>query len=159
MSKTSLWVALVWVLSMPTANAMTCEEFVARFFEGAAQYKIPTPRFELAHVNAADPEWRDFIIVTLSDVRSMMSCEHGSVRTFAVDANDAAGLTTVHVGALTALGIYSAGWTWHEATTIRDQLVSKAKDADIAEQTIEGAKLSLIISGAGVASFQIDDLP
>jgi hypothetical protein len=157
MSRTCAWVAAALALNLSSARAVTCEEFAARFAEGAAQSKIPAPKFDLAHVNSADPDWRDFSITTVSDVRSMLSCRHGEIDAYAVDANGPGRTSTDHVGALTAIGIYSDGWTWQEATAIRDQLLRKAKETSVAEQTSEGAKFSLIISVAGVASFQIDD--
>ena len=75
-----------------------------------------------------------------------------------MDANNSEGMSTVHVSALTAVGLYGGGWTWREATTIRDELVREAKGAEpqIAKRSIEGADLSFIIL-AGVASFQIDE--
>jgi hypothetical protein len=139
------------------AKATTCEEFVARFIEGAARYSAPKPRFELEHVNPTDPENRFFKITTFSDVRSMLSCWHGEVNAYLVDANSAEGLTTEHVTALTAVGIYGSGWTWREASALRDQIVQQAKNAkpQMAELVVEDAKLSFVISFAGFASFEV----
>ena len=89
-----------------------------------------------------------------------MSCWHGWVGTFAVDANTGEGLTTVHVSALTGVGLYADGLTWQEAIAMRDELMREAKEADLqmAKRNIEGAEASLIISFAGFASFQIDNM-
>jgi hypothetical protein len=155
--KRLFWVALSLVFSISTAKAVTCEQFVARVMEGAAYYKVPVPQFDLEWVNPADADWRAFKITTFGDVRAIMFCRHGWVDTFAVDANDSEGMSTVHVSALTAVGLYGDGLTWQEAIAMRDQLMREAKPAHVAELTIDGAKASLIISIVGVASFQIDN--
>jgi hypothetical protein len=158
--KRLLWVTLILALNISTAKAVTCEEFVARVVEGAAYYKVPVPKFDLEWVNSADADWRYFKITTFGDVRAIMGCRHGWVDTFAVDANNSEGMSTVHVSALTAIGLYGDGVTWREAIAMRDELMREAKGAEpqIAKRTIEDAEVSLIISFAGVASFQIDNM-
>lgn len=87
-----------------------------------------------------------------------MLCRHGWVATFAVDASDDSGMAMVHVSALMAVGLYAYGMDWREAVAARNQIVreAKARDPQIAEHTIDGVKISLIISDGGVPSFQID---
>src|ERR1700738_640129 len=103
--KRLLWVTLILALNISTAKAVTCEEFVARVVEGAAYYKVPVPKFDLEWVNSADADWRYFKITAFGDVRAIMGCRHGWVDTFAVDANNSEGMSTVHVSALTAIGL------------------------------------------------------
>jgi hypothetical protein len=105
-----------------------CEQFVARVIEGAAYDKAPVPAFDLEWVNPYDADQRAFKIKTFGDVRAMMLCRHGWVDTFAVDANDSEGMSTVHVKALMAIGLYGDGLDWREATILRDRLVREAKD-------------------------------
>ena len=158
--KKLLGVAITLALNISTAKAVTCEEFVARFVEGAAVYKVPVPKFDLWWVNPLDADWRYFKITTFDDVRAIMGCRHGWVSTFAVDANDAEGMSTVHVSALTAVGLYGDGLTWEEAVAARNELMREVKGGEslTAKRTIEDAEVSLIISVAGVASFQIDNM-
>jgi hypothetical protein len=95
-----------------------------------------------------------------SDVRAMMSCWHGCVKTFAADANNSEGMSSLHLSTLMGIGLYSDVLEWSEAIALRDQLMREATNKDdpqIVERTIDGAKASLIISVAGVPSFQIDN--
>jgi hypothetical protein len=80
------------------------------------------------------------------------------VDTFAADANDSEGMASVHLSALMGIGLYSYGLEWREAIGLRDQLMRAAKAAEpqIAKIPVEGGEASLIISFAGVPSFQID---
>lgn len=150
--------ALSALLFASQANAATCEQFVARAIEAAAYYKVPVPQFDLEGVNSYDPDTRYFKITTFGDIRSVMICSHGWVSHYAVDANNGGeGISNVHVAALTAIGLYGDGMTWQEATAMRDQLMREAKAAEpqMAERTVDDAKISLIISFAGAASFAI----
>jgi hypothetical protein len=151
--------ALSALLFASQANAATREQFVARAIEGAVYYKVPVPQFDLEGVNSSDPDTRHFKITTFGDVRSMMICRHGWVSNYAVDANNGGeGISNVHVAALTAIGLYADGMTWREATAMRDELMREAKAAEpqMAERVVDDAKISLIISFAGAASFVID---
>ena len=136
------------VLATTQAHAATCEQFVARVIEGAAYSKAPVPAFDLEGVNSYDADHRFFKITTFGDVRAMMLCNHGWVETFAIDANNNEGMCSVHVSALTAIGLYGDGITWREATAMRDELMREAKGAEpqIAKRAIEDAEVSLIIS-------------
>jgi hypothetical protein len=88
----------------------------------------------------------------------MMSCWHGSVGTFAADASDSEGMSSVHLSLLMGIGLYSYGLEWREALGLRDQLMreARASEPQIARLPVEGGEASLIISFAGVPSFQID---
>ena len=153
----ALSLALLAVAS--PASAATCEQFAARFVEAGAYYKVPV-QFEPEGVNPHDPDRQYFKITTFGDVRSVMICSHGWVNNFAVDANNGGeGMSNDHVAALTAVGLYGDGMTWREATDMRDQLMREAKAADlrIAERTVDDVvRISMIISGAGGASFVIE---
>jgi hypothetical protein len=72
-----LILAAILMISSPAADAATCEQFRARFLEGAAYYKVPAPKFDLVHVNEADANIRYWSITTFGDVRAEMSCRHG----------------------------------------------------------------------------------
>jgi hypothetical protein len=145
-------------LSPRSAQATPCEEFTARLLDGAAYYKVPAPKFELVHVNEADANIRYWSITMFGDVRAMMSCWHGSVGTFAADANDNSGMATVHLSLLMGLGLYGYEFDLREAAGLRDQLMREARAAEpqIAKLSVDGGEASLIISFAGVPSFQID---
>jgi hypothetical protein len=108
----SIWMALsVGLLAIASpASAATCEQFVARFVEAGAHYKVPTPQFEPEGVNSHDPDTQYFKITTFGDVRSVMICSHGWVSHYAVDANNGGeGLANAHVGALTAVALCADG--------------------------------------------------
>jgi hypothetical protein len=135
-----------------------CDQFKAAIVEGAAKYNAPVPKFRLEHVNSADAGIQYWTIATFNDVRAMISCWHGSVGTFAADANDSEGMSSVHLSLLMGIGLYSYGLEWREAIGLRDQLMraARASDPQIARLPVEGGEVSLIISFAGVPSFQID---
>jgi hypothetical protein len=88
----------------------------------------------------------------------MMSCRYGQVGTFAADANSADPASILHTMLLIAMGLHGYGLEWRAALKMRDQLVgsAKASDRQMSEVHIEGGKISLVISVAGVPSFQID---
>jgi hypothetical protein len=138
--------------------AATCQQFKAGFVEGAAQYQVPAPKFLLENVNAADADIQYWTITTFGDVRAMMSCWHGSVDTFVADANDNEMASSLHLLLLMGIGLHGYGMEWRPALDLRDQLVraAKASDPHIAKLPVDGAEASLIISFAGVPSFQID---
>jgi hypothetical protein len=147
------------------AHASRCEEFVARFIEGATQYKLPAPQFELEHVNEADADVTYWKITMFSDVRAMMSCWHGWVKTFAADANNSEGMSSLHLSTLMGIGLYSYVLDWREAIALRDDLMREAKgkddlnDLQTAKRTIDDTiEASLVISFAGVPSFMIEPL-
>jgi hypothetical protein len=68
------------------------------------------------------------------------------------------GRARVHVLLLMAIGLHGYGIEWRSALTLRDQLVrmANASDAQTASLHVEGGEASLVISIAGVPSFQID---
>jgi hypothetical protein len=144
----------------PTAveAAATCDQFKAAMIEGAAQYHEPPPQFRLAHVNSADPNIQYFAIAMFDDARAMLSCWYGEVGTFAVDANNTEPTSVLHTMLLAGMGLHGYGLEWRQALEVRDQLVSlaKASDRQMSEVHVEGGKVSLVISVAGVPSFQID---
>jgi hypothetical protein len=123
----------------------------------ARELQVPAPKFELVHVNEADANIRYWSITMFGDVRSVMSCWYGWVGTFAADANDSE-MSSVHLSLLMGIGLYSYGMEWREALGLRDQLVRAAKASDLqtARFPVEGGEASLVISVAGVPSFQID---
>jgi hypothetical protein len=140
-------------------TAPTCEQFKATIIEGAAKYNAPAPVFRLEHVNSADADIQYWTITSFNDVRAMISCWHGSVGTFAADANDSEGMSSVHLSALIGIGLYGYGVEWRQALDLRDKLLRAAKASDLqtARLAIDGVgEASLVISIAGVPSFQID---
>jgi hypothetical protein len=147
-------ILISWPIS---AQAIPCEQFTARFLEGAAYSRLPVPTFELVHVSEIDPNIRYWSITAFGDVRSTMSCWHGSVGTFAVNANTKEDVATLHVSALMGIGLYAYALDWREAVERRNQLMRTAKAQEIqqAKATVEDAEASLIISFAGLASFRI----
>jgi hypothetical protein len=124
-------------LNISDAKADTCGQLVARVIEGAAYYKMTSPKFE--PTNRGGAEGRYWSISIFDDVRAMFICDH-------------------HVHTLIGIGLYGCGMEWHEAILMRDNLVRTAKAAEshIAELPIDDGKASLIISAAGIPSFQID---
>jgi hypothetical protein len=146
------------ILSPISVKAATCEQFKAGIVEGAAQYQVPAPKFELSTVNAADADIQYWTITMFGDVRAMMSCWHGSVGSFLADANDREMASSLHLLLLMAIGIHGYGMEWRPALDLRDQLVraAKASDSQTAKLPIDGGgEASLVISFAGVPSFQI----
>jgi hypothetical protein len=95
-------------------------------------------------------------IITFGDVRAAMSCWHGSVETFMADANDSEIRSSLHLLVLMAIGLHGWGMEWRPALEMRDQLVRMATDAQTASLHVEGGEASLVISIAGVPSFEID---
>jgi hypothetical protein len=86
-------------------------------------------------------------------------CWHGSVRTFAADANTGGeGMTSVHLSAMMGIGLYAYALDWREAVEMRNELMraAKASDTHQARAMAEDGEASLIISVAGLPSFQID---
>jgi hypothetical protein len=139
--------------------APTCEQFKAAIVDGSAEYRAPLPGFRLEHVNSADAEITYWIIATFDDVRMMMSCRHGSLGTFAADANDREIASGLHLLLLMGIGLHGYGMAWRTALDLRDQLVrtAKASDSQTANLLIDGGgRASLVISIVGVPSFQID---
>jgi hypothetical protein len=136
----------------------TCEQFKAAIVEGAAQYQAPAPKFQLDGVNSADADISYWTITTFGDVRAAMSCSHGSVSFFLADANDSEIRSSLHLLVLMAIGLHGWGMEWRPALEMRDQLVrmANASDAQTASLHVEGGEASLVISIAGVPSFQID---
>ena len=57
-----------------------------------------------------------------------------------------------------AVGLHAYGFDWRQALELRDQLVRmvKASDAQSAKLGFAGGEASLVISIAGVPSFEID---
>lgn len=139
-----------------SAQAGTCEQLKAGIVEGATMYEMPAPAFRLSRVGAAGREMWD--IQLFDDTRAMMICNHGSVETFAADANDGEMKSSLHLMLLMAMGLHGYGLDWRPALLLRDKLVSttKASGSLTAELAVEGGKASLVISIAGVPSFQID---
>jgi hypothetical protein len=142
-----------WSIS---AQAATCDQFRNAIMKGASRYQTPAPKFQLDRTNSADPSERDFTISMFGDVRAVMSCSHGSVRFFLADANDREKMS--HLMLIMAIGLHAYGIEWRPALEVRDQLVrmSKESDAQSAKLPFEGGEASLVISIAGVPSFQID---
>jgi hypothetical protein len=148
------------LMSWPiSARAIPCEQFTARFLEGAAYYRA-VPKF-LAMQSEVDPDVRYWTITMFGDVRSMMSCWHGSVRWFAADANTGEGMASVHLSAMMGIGLYAYALDWREAVEMRNELMraAKASDTHQARAMVEDGEASLIISFAGLPSFQIDRKP
>jgi hypothetical protein len=150
--------AAIMLHGAPARAWTTCEQFAARLVEGATYYKTPVPQFDLWHVNDADAGIRYFKIRMFDNVRSIVSCWHGQVGTFAADANDAEPMSAVHLSLLMGIGFYGDGMAWQEAIGARDDLLRAAKAADpqTAEMPVDFGRASLIISVAGAPSFVID---
>jgi hypothetical protein len=143
-------------LPTPVQAAATCEQFKEAMIKGATQYQAPAPKFRLDRNSSADPGERYFTISMFRDVRAAMSCSHGSVRFFLADANDREKMS--HLMLMMAIGLHSYGIGLRPALELRDQLVRMAKESDAqsAKLPFEGGEASLVISIAGVPSFQID---
>ena len=140
------------------AHASRCAEFVVRFNEGATFYQLPSPQFELEQASSADADVTYWKITMFDDVRAMMSCWHGWVHTFMADANDSKGMSSVHALTLMSIGLYSHGLEWPKAIELRNSLIREASEAEpqIAKRIIDDVEASLIISFAGLPSFQIE---
>jgi hypothetical protein len=152
-------VTAMLIVSPISVKAATCEQFKAGIVEGAAQYHMPAPKLRLETVNSADPDIQYWTITTFGDVRAMMSCWHGSVGSFLADANDSEITSSLHLLLLMGIGLHGYGMEWRPALDLRDQLVraAKASDSQTAKLPIDGGgEASLVISFAGVPSFQID---
>jgi hypothetical protein len=105
--RSSVAVAALLALAPSALRAApSCDEFSARFIEGAAYYKSE-PQFKFDYAGLDETGY--WTITTFSNVRSMMICSHGLVRTFAVDANDASISATTNIKALTTVGFYANG--------------------------------------------------
>jgi hypothetical protein len=150
--------AAALVLSPVAVQAATCEQFAARIVEGAAMYQVPAPQFQLDDVNSADANIRYWSITMFDDARAVVSCWHGSVHSFLADANGNDIKSSIHLMLLMAMGLHGYGLEWRPALELRDQLVraAKASDPHVARLPVEGGEASLIVSIAGVPSFQID---
>jgi hypothetical protein len=148
--------ALLALAPLPLRAAPSCDEFSARFIEGAAYYKSE-PQFKLDHAGLDDTGY--WTITTFSNVRSMMICWHGLVRTFAVDANDDSISASTNVKALTTVGFYANGLDWQGSVAMRDAIVRAAKstEAQIARLPVDAGSASYVVSIAGVPSFEIDN--
>ena len=136
-----------------------CDDFKAALIDGATVYQIPTPTFQLTHVNEPDSDVTHWTIVTFNEIRAKMVCWHGSVSTFAVDANNSKMTSSLHLLLLTGIGLHAYGLEWGPALKLRDDLVRAAKASDPHTANIRiqgGSNASFIISVAGVPSFQID---
>jgi hypothetical protein len=148
------------VASMPVpAQAATCEQLKAGIIEGATMYKTPSPTFRLSHViGAAGPDREMWDVEMFDAARAMMMCRHGSVETFAADANNGEMKSSLHLMLLMAMGLHGYGLDWRPALLLRDKLISttKASGSLTAELPVGGGKASFVISIAGVPSFQID---
>ena len=137
--------------------APRCDDFKVALIEGAAKYQIPSPTFELAQVSEFDSDITAWNIATFKELPALMICSHGSVSTFAVDANDSESVSNVHLLLLAAIGLHGYGLEWREALELRDELVRAAKTRLTANIRLQdGSDASFIISVAGVPSFQID---
>jgi hypothetical protein len=151
-----LIIAAILLMSPITARAaVSCDQFKAAISEGAAAYKMPTPKFDLART---DGNIQYFSITIFDDARALLSCWYGLVGTFAVDANSTEPVSILHTMLLAGIGLHGYGLDWRQALKTRDQLVetAKASDRQMSEVHVDGGKVSLVISVAGVPSFQID---
>ena len=92
----------------------------------------------------------------VGDVRAEISCSHGSVRFFLADGKDREQMSDLMP--IMAVGLHAYGIDWRQALELRDQLVRmvKASDAQSAKLGFAGGEASLVISIAGVPSFEID---
>jgi hypothetical protein len=92
------------------------------------------------------------------DVRTMMSRWHGEVETFTASAKSIQKMTVLHTILLAGAALHGIALEWRDALEMRDQLVSltKASDRQTSETQIDGAKVSLAISIAGMPNFQIE---
>jgi hypothetical protein len=149
--------AMLTSSSISAQAAATCEQFKAGVVEGAAEHQMPAPKFRLVGNNSADPDITYWTITTFDNVRAAIICSHGSVEAFMADANDSELTSSIHLLLLMAIGLHGYGMEWREALDLRDQLVrtAKASDPHISELPVDGGKASLIISFAGVPSFEI----
>jgi hypothetical protein len=98
-------------------------------------------------------------IAGFDDVRAMMICSHGLVDTFAADANDSKITSSVHLFIMMGLGLHAYGLDWRPALYLRDDLVRTAKVSHPQTAKIavdDNSQASLVISFAGVRSFEID---
>jgi hypothetical protein len=88
----------------------------------------------------------------------MVSCWRGSVDTFAADAKDSRPTSSVHLTLLMAMALHGYGLEWRQALLMRDKPVSTAEASNphMAKIPLGARKASLIVSIAGVPSFQID---
>jgi hypothetical protein len=152
------WIAIIVATGISPANATTCEEFMARFKEGAARYKMPAPQFAPRHVNIGHVE-KQYIITTLNDVHSMVSCRHGTVESFSVTANNLNVRPTDHVATLAAIGLFSDGRTWRDAYDIEDRLKDRVinPELQLVRHTTGKTQFSIIVSRGGVVYFGSDN--
>jgi hypothetical protein len=111
----------------------------------------------LDHVNPADANSQFFSVTMFDDARAMISCSNGMVETFAADATSDARKSINHTMLLAGLALHGFGLELRQARETRDQLVSlaRASDRQMSEVQIEGGRVSLVISVAGVPSFEI----
>jgi hypothetical protein len=158
MIQRSLVVVVALLALAPSAlrAAPSCDEFSARFIEGAAYYKSE-PQFRFDHAGLDETGY--WTITTFNDVRSIMICSHGLVKVFAVDASDDSISAATNVKSLTTVGFYANGLDWQGAVTMRDAIVRAAKstEAQIARLPVDAGSASYVVSIAGVPSFQIDN--
>lgn len=136
----------------------TCEQLKTAITEGSSLYHEPVPKFELSHVSSADGNSQYFAVSMFKDVRALISCRHGLVETFAADANSNKPASVLHAMILAGAGLHGFGLDWKSALETREELVRTAKisDRQTSEVHVEGGNASLIISAAGVPSFEID---
>jgi hypothetical protein len=153
---TGLIAAVLSGLLSPLHAAPSCDHFKAAIVEGAAHYGLPAPTFTLVHVNEADANVTNWNIATFDDVRSMISCWHGAVLVFAVNAGNAEIKSSFHILLLAAIGLHAYGMDWRQALNLRADMVRAAKTSMTAYAAIDGAKASLAISIANTPSFQIE---
>ena len=140
----------------PSAHAATCNQFKNAMVEGASRHRAPAPKFRLDRTHAADPDEQYFTISMVGDVRAAISCSQGSVRFFLADGKDREKMSDLMP--IMAVGLHAYGIDWRQALELRDQLVRmvKASDAQSAKLGFAGGEASLVISIAGVPSFEID---
>ncbi len=150
--------AILLMYPVTVGAAVSCDHLKTAFIEGSAQLDVPPPQFRLEKANSADAKHQFFSVTMFDDARAMISCSNGMVETFSADANSGERKSFNHTMSLAGLALHGFGLELGQARETRDQLVSlaKASDRQMSEVHIEGGKVSLVISVAGVPSFQID---
>jgi hypothetical protein len=150
--------AILLMLPVTVRAAVSCHQLKAAFIEGSARYDVTPPQFRLQQVNSADENKQFFSITMFDDARAMIICSSGMVETFAADANRDTRKSINHAMLLADFALHGFGLELRQAHEMRDQLVNLAKASDrrMSEVHIEGGKASLVISVAGVPSFEID---
>jgi hypothetical protein len=148
--------AAMLAVSPMAARAATCDQFKAAMAEGAAMYHAPAPKFEVG--GPSPPEVQFLQITIFDDAHSVMSCWHGEVGSFIASTDNSEPKSVLHTGLLAGMGLHAFGMAWPEALETRDHLVGLAKVSvrNRAEVSFDGGKVDLVISLAGVPSYEIE---